>query len=411
MLIEWVRKWFGIVTSTNNDRRRNKKSTIEELDLKLQSLVKSNFTKVPSSTSWYYIEAPIRKKRIIQIFNSRDSHSFPSLFSLKIERQEKEKIANRIIEENISSMMGVVENLISKQNADKAKIELDKILCLMPKSHSVTLNQRLQKICDDLSSLIIVLEEEERQRARKEKQLKEDRERRRREEKEREKKKREEKEKAEKERREADALRLQREAKQREEAYRKEKERLISLSAILKPEWEEIVRVLKDNGIGFLYHFTDRRNLSSIKRSGGLLSWSYCEKNNIIVPRPGGGDISRQLDKRRNLQDYVRLSFTTQHPMMYAARSDGRISDPVILQIDVKAACINGTLYSDKNATMTREMVNIGESVEDLKKIHFKTVKAYNHFDLDEDERSFFQAEVMIKTFLPKEYILNLDAF
>lgn len=46
-----------------------------------------------------------------------------------------------------------------------------------------------------------------------------------------------------------------------------------------------------------------------------------------------------------------------------------------------------------------------------LRKYHFSTVKAHKHFDLDENERPYFQAEVMVMTFIPKKYIINLDTF
>ena len=100
-----------------------------------------------------------------------------------------------------------------------------------------------------------------------------------------------------------------------------------------------------------LYHFTDRRNIPSIKRHGGLLSWSYCEKHKIDIPNPGGGNLSRKLDEMRNLQDYVRLSFTTEHPMMYVAMKDERISNPVILRIDPSVVYLQHTMYADMNAT------------------------------------------------------------
>ena len=60
---------------------------------------------------------------------------------------------------------------------------------------------------------------------------------------------------------------------------------------------------------------------------------------------------------------------------------------------------------------LRNETPNIGKSLEDFKKIHFSTVKAHKHFDLDENERPYFQAEVMVMTFIPKKYIINLDTF
>jgi len=41
----------------------------------------------------------------------------------------------------------------------------------------------------------------------------------------------------------------------------------------LKPDWMEYRRILEQNGITDLYHFTDRSNLPSIKHHRGLYSW------------------------------------------------------------------------------------------------------------------------------------------
>ena len=176
-----------------------------------------------------------------------------------------------------------------------------------------------------------------------------------------------------------------------------------------KNNWQEYKAVLDQNGITTLYHFTDRDNLESIINNGGLYSWSDCEQKGIKISKPGGGALSRQLDMKGNLQDYVRVSFTAQHPMMYVAMNEGRISNPVILEIDPEVAMLDGTLYADRNAT--RSGTNVGGTTDDLKKIHFKSLKARKHFDLDEDEQPFYQAEVLVKNFIPLEYIKNIGNF
>ena len=176
-----------------------------------------------------------------------------------------------------------------------------------------------------------------------------------------------------------------------------------------KNNWQEYQAVLDQNGITTLYHFTDRDNLESIIKNGGLYSWSDCEQKGIKISKPGGGALSRQLDMKDNLQDYVRVSFTAQHPMMYVAMNEGRISNPVILEIDPEVALLDGTLYADRNAT--RSGANVGGKTDDLKKVHFKSLKARKHFDLDEDEQPFYQAEVLVKNFIPLEYIKNIGNF
>ncbi len=176
-----------------------------------------------------------------------------------------------------------------------------------------------------------------------------------------------------------------------------------------KQNWQEYKAILERHGITKLYHFTDRDNLESIIRNGGLYSWSDCEKKGINISKPGGGQLSRQLDSRDGLQSYVRVSFVMQHPMMYVAMNEGRISNPVILEIDPEVVYWDGTLYADRNAT--KNGANVGGTVDDLNRIHFQSVKAQKHFDLDEDEQQFYQAEVLVKNFIPLQYIRNIGNF
>lgn len=178
-----------------------------------------------------------------------------------------------------------------------------------------------------------------------------------------------------------------------------------------KSNWQEFKAILDHHKIVKLYHFTDRDNLESIIKNGGLYSWMDCNRKGITIKKPGGGDLSRQLDSSRNLQDYVRVSFTTQHPMMYVAMKDGRISNPVILEIDPEVIFWKNTRYSNMNATIQRVKPNIGESLSDFRQIHFQTVKAYKHFDLPEEEQPYFQAEVLVKNCIPLEFIKNIGNF
>jgi hypothetical protein len=178
-----------------------------------------------------------------------------------------------------------------------------------------------------------------------------------------------------------------------------------------KSNWQEFKAVLDEHKIVKLYHFTDFDNLESIIKNGGLYSWMDCERKGIKIAKPGGGITSRQLDCGRNLEDYVRVSFTTQHPMMYVAMKDGRISNPVILEIDPEIIFWKDTLYSNMNATIHRVKPNIGKTISDFKQIHFQSVKVRKHFDLPEEEQPYFQAEVMVKNFIPLEYIKNIGNF
>ena len=176
-----------------------------------------------------------------------------------------------------------------------------------------------------------------------------------------------------------------------------------------KSNWQEYQAIIERQGIKKLYHFTDRDNLQSIIQNGGLYSWADCKEKGIAIAKPGGSDSSHSLDARDYLQHYVRVCFVTQHPMMYVAMNEGRISNPVLLEIDPQVIYWNGSKYADRNAT--KNGAQVGDGIDDFKAIHFSAVKVRKHFDLDDDEQKFYQAEVLVKNFIPIEYIKNIDNF
>lgn len=176
-----------------------------------------------------------------------------------------------------------------------------------------------------------------------------------------------------------------------------------------RDNYQSFKELLDKHGIKKLYHFTDRDNLQSIIENGGLYSWADCEAKGIHIPKPGGSDLSRSLDRRDNLQNHVRVSFVKGHPMMYVAMDDGRITNPVVLEIDPEVIYDNETKFSDINAV--RNGATVGNSIDDFKNIHFETVKTGDYFDLDEEEQPFYQAEVLVKNFIPLEKILNISNF
>ena len=176
-----------------------------------------------------------------------------------------------------------------------------------------------------------------------------------------------------------------------------------------KTNWQEYEQVLKENRIIKLYHFTDRDNLESIIQNGGLYSWADCEEKGIRISKPGGGDLSRSLDSRDRLQHYVRLSFVPDHPMMYVAMNEGRISNPVLLEVKLDVALWDDSLYADRNAT--RNGANVGGNLRDLKAIRFGLFKGQRYFDMSDEGKMYYQAEVLVKTFIPLENIINIGNF
>ena len=90
------------------------------------------------------------------------------------------------------------------------------------------------------------------------------------------------------------------------------------------------------------FHFTDTRNLSSIRGRGGLFPWAQISKD---VVAPGGNEWSHNADEAHGLDEYVHLALFCEHPMEYRAREDGRIIKSCFLRINPIILHRNGVLF------------------------------------------------------------------
>lgn len=174
-------------------------------------------------------------------------------------------------------------------------------------------------------------------------------------------------------------------------------------SKVWRQGWVDYKKIIDHYHIQALFHFTDFANITSIIQHGGLYSWRFCQENGISISRPGGNDISRELDCRRNLRDYVRLSFNPNSPMLKQALHEGRIEKPIMLRINPDVIYWESTIFSNMNATATE--AELGKGLEDLKRINFDIVTQPHY---SEANKSLYQAEVLVKTHIPIKYILNL---
>lgn len=92
---------------------------------------------------------------------------------------------------------------------------------------------------------------------------------------------------------------------------------------------------------------------------------------------------------------------------MFFALNNKRIKSPVILEIDSEVVFWKNSKYANKNAN--RNDVNIGSEFEDFKKINFNIVKQNNQFELNVNDKPYFQAEVLILEKIPIEFIRNIQ--
>ncbi len=340
---------------------------------------------------------------IIASYTPKKFDCIPTIKDLRCERLRKEAVEQKQLENEVQQHINIAENFIGQRDAESATSELTKILGKLNRVKDKSIRENYHRVQAQLNKLISELD--------KERLAKEAEERRHREEAERAKKQAEElarkewerKEKEERKRREAEARRLAEEARKKEDAEQAERQRLESLSSELKENWQDFKRVLDENRVSYLYHFTDNRNIQSIKRHGGLLSWYYCRTHNIPIPYQGGDDVSMELDKKYGLQDYVRLSFCNEHPMKYRLEQSGCAIK--VLRIKVDVALLKDTQFSDMNAADKRH--THGKQLENLQMVDFDATKM-DYLRNDDPKFKLHQAEVMVKTFIPLKYIENI---
>jgi hypothetical protein len=92
---------------------------------------------------------------------------------------------------------------------------------------------------------------------------------------------------------------------------------------------------LQSYGVYVIWHFTDSTNVQSICANDcGLLSLSESRNRGIKIPTPGGNQWSHDADVRQGMDRFVHLAFLDDHPMLYAAKQNKRITNPVWLKID-----------------------------------------------------------------------------
>lgn len=171
--------------------------------------------------------------------------------------------------------------------------------------------------------------------------------------------------------------------------------------------WQDFERLLQQHGITKLYHFTDRDNLASIIRNGGLYSWADCEQKGIVIPKAGSNLLSRQLDAHYNLQNYVCTSFCRNHPMKHIAMQEGRISNPVLLEISPEVIYWQQSLFADRNAV--KNGAQRGDDLAAFSKIRFDVTQR-DYRTLTDDEKEYYQAEVLVRECIPLKYILNINS-
>lgn len=160
-----------------------------------------------------------------------------------------------------------------------------------------------------------------------------------------------------------------------------------------------------------LYHFTDRKNLPSIKKKG-LVSKKRMRAEGWWPVAPGGNKLSHDLDTHLGIDRYVSLCFTNGHPMLHQAKKKGRLKDSVYLKISPEIIKAAGTLISFgvANAANARH-VPVPEAVREFDVKYLEVLYNWTNWSDPEVNRRLQTAqkfEILVPDIVPKDMIVGV---
>lgn len=158
-----------------------------------------------------------------------------------------------------------------------------------------------------------------------------------------------------------------------------------------------------------LYHFTDTRNLVSIRALGALYPLATLRQNNIAIPAPGGNEWSHDADEARGLHRYVHLCFRSNHPMEHVARQDGRLQDSLFLQVDPAVLSWPGVLFTpdvSNKAGVPAYPIGQAQTMIDMEVLYTRT--DWSDPVIQQRLQSAEKCEILVPHPIPLNFIRNL---
>lgn len=167
--------------------------------------------------------------------------------------------------------------------------------------------------------------------------------------------------------------------------------------------------ILQRYRIDAIWHFTDRSNLKLIQEQQGLLSLAELKRRGVIVSAPGGNDWSHDADEMKGVHEYVHLAFLDDHPMLFHAIQQSRITNPVWLKIDASILLDDGTRYTSGVSNKAGVEILTPDAARD--KIDFEVLFTYMDWknpEVKARRMAAIKSEVLIPTIVPLKKILGV---
>lgn len=159
----------------------------------------------------------------------------------------------------------------------------------------------------------------------------------------------------------------------------------------------------------YLFHFTDSRNITKIQELGGLFSYLELANSTVNGIVCGGNDWSHCADNISGVDDYVHLCFTTNHPMEYLARQEGRIQKTSWISVHRDVLLIDGVRFTNEVANKTG--VPLLSNDEAVNLLDHEAIFTHIDFNVGNNQQRKQRAEkyeILIPKHIPLTYLGNI---
>lgn len=159
---------------------------------------------------------------------------------------------------------------------------------------------------------------------------------------------------------------------------------------------EEYLKVLYDNKIKAIYHFTNISNLESIMKYG-ICNRKYMNENKINYEYTDANRFDKQID-------CISLSINQTNKSMLMSKTNKFYNDWIIIELDAEQIINN--FYNEicycKNNAASSEMINLLKN----NKEYLKSVLAFKN--MFENNKNYSQGELLLEGNIPFEFVTNI---
>ena len=159
---------------------------------------------------------------------------------------------------------------------------------------------------------------------------------------------------------------------------------------------EEYLKVLYDNKIKAIYHFTNISNLESIMKYG-ICNRKYMNENKINYEYTDANRFDKQID-------CISLSINQANKSMLMSKTNKFYNDWIIIELDAEQIINN--FYNEicycKNNAASSEMINLLKN----NKEYLKSVSAFKN--MFENNKNYSQGELLLEGNIPFEFVTNI---